>query len=116
MKINQVCYRSLNLKTNKPWTLEAYESMGGYSVWRKILKNKIPPEKIIEDLKASGLRGRGGAGFPTGLKWSFIPRNMPGQKYVICNSDEGEPGTCKDRFILDNEPHKLLEGIVIAVS
>jgi NADH-quinone oxidoreductase subunit F len=114
LKINQVCYRTLNLGVDKPWSLEAYESVGGYSVWKKILKEKIPPEKIIEDLKASGLRGRGGAGFPTGLKWSFVPRNMPSQKYVVCNSDEGEPGTCKDRDIMRYNPHQLIEGMAIA--
>jgi NADH-quinone oxidoreductase subunit F len=80
----------------------------------KILTNKIPPEEIIDEIKSSGLRGRGGAGFPTGLKWSFIPRNVPGQKYIICNSDEGEPGTCKDREILRNNPHQLIEGMAIA--
>ena len=114
MKFNQVCYRSLNLNVKDPWSLKSYLSMGGYSSLKKILTDKIPAEKIIEDLKASGLRGRGGAGFPTGLKWSFIPRNMPGQKYVICNSDEGEPGTCKDRDIHRYNPHQLIEGMAIA--
>ena len=109
---NQVCFRSLNLE--KPWTLKTYESIGGYQQWRKILQEKTPPEKIIDDLKKSALRGRGGAGFPTGLKWSFIARNTPGQKYVICNSDEGEPGTCKDREILRFNPHQVLEGLAIA--
>jgi NADH-quinone oxidoreductase subunit F len=69
---------------------------------------------IIEEMKTSGLRGRGGAGFPTGLKWSFMPRQFPGQKYLVCNSDEGEPGTCKDRDILAFNPHIVIEGMIIA--
>ncbi len=96
-----------------PWTLAAYESTGGYSQWRKILKERTPPTEIIDAVKASGLRGRGGAGFPTGLKWSFMPRNAPGQKYLVCNSDEGEPGTFKDRDILRYNPHALIEGMAI---
>jgi len=111
IKLNQVCYRVLDLPES--WTLKAYESIGGWSVWRKILKEKITPEQIIADLKSGVLRGRGGAGFPTGLKWSFIPHSAPGQKYFLCNSDEGEPGTCKDRDILCYNPHQLLEGIAI---
>jgi len=98
----------------KPWSLEAYLSVGGYQVWKKILQEKISPDEIINELKLSNLRGRGGAGFPTGLKWSFMPRNKPGQKYVVCNSDEGEPGTFKDRDILRYNPHQLIEGMAIA--
>ena len=109
---NEVCLRTYHLK--RPWSLKTYESVGGYSYWKKILADKIPPEDIIETLKASGLRGRGGAGFPTGLKWSFMPKNIAGQKYVVCNSDEGEPGTCKDREILLSNPHQLIEGMAIA--
>ena len=109
---NQVCYRTLHLE--QPWTLKAYESVGGYQVWRKILKEKTSPAELLEELKSSSLRGRGGAGFPTGLKWSFINRDNPGQKYVICNSDESEPGTCKDRDILRYNPHQLIEGMAIA--
>ncbi len=108
----QVCFRTLEF--DQPWTLENYLKVGGYSVWKKILKEKTPPEEIIEQLKTSALRGRGGAGFPTGLKWSFMPRQAPGQKYIICNSDEGEPGTCKDRDILRFNPHQLVEGMAIA--
>jgi NADH-quinone oxidoreductase subunit F len=89
-------------------------SVGGYEQLKKILKEKIPPEDIIEELKTSSLRGRGGAGFPTGLKWSFMPRTAEGQKYIVCNSDEGEPGTCKDRDILRYNPHQLIEGMIIA--
>ncbi len=109
---NEVCFRTLDLDT--PWSLEAYESVGGYSSLRKIIAGELDHEKIIDELKLSALRGRGGAGFPTGLKWSFMPRNMPGQKYVVCNSDEGEPGTFKDRDILRFNPHQLIEGMAIA--
>ncbi|WP_455221698.1 NADH-quinone oxidoreductase subunit NuoF [Kaarinaea lacus] len=109
---NEVCFSTLHL--DKPWTLSAYESSGGYKVWKRILKEKTSPEEIISELKTSALRGRGGAGFPTGLKWSFMPRNTPGQKYIVCNSDEGEPGTCKDRDILRYNPHALIEGMAIA--
>lgn len=109
---NQVCYRTFHLQ--EPWTMKTYEQVGGYSVWRKILAEKMAPQQIIEELKTSALRGRGGAGFPTGLKWSFMNRNAPIQKYVVCNSDEGEPGTCKDREILQNNPHQLIEGMAIA--
>jgi NADH-quinone oxidoreductase subunit F len=98
----------------RPWTLAAYESTGGYAAWRKILAEKIPPGEIVNEIKASGLRGRGGAGFPTGLKWSFMPRNTPDQKYIVCNSDEGEPGTFKDRDILRFNPHSLIEGMAIS--
>ena len=109
---NEVCFRTLHL--DKPYTLESYKSVGGYEVLEKILKNKTPAEEIIEELKTSALRGRGGAGFPTGLKWSFMPRQAEGQKYIVCNSDEGEPGTCKDRDILRYNPHQLIEGMIIA--
>lgn len=110
--MNQICYRTLSHA--KPWSLEAYLSVGGYEVLKKILKEQTPPENIIAELKTSALRGRGGAGFPTGLKWSFVPRSKPGQKYVVCNSDEGEPGTFKDRDILRYNPHQLIEGMIIA--
>ncbi len=109
---NDVCFRTLHL--DQPWTLDSYRSVGGYSVWEKILKEKMPADAIIAELKTSVLRGRGGAGFPTGLKWSFMPRNVGGQKYIVCNSDEGEPGTCKDRDILRYNPHQLVEGMAIA--
>ena len=109
---NEVCLR--NFDQDRPWLLEQYQSAGGYEVLKRILREKTPPEEIIEEVKASGLRGRGGAGFPTGLKWSFISRNAPGQKYVVCNSDEGEPGTFKDRDILRYHPHLVIEGMIIA--
>ena len=95
------------------WHLEDYVARGGYAQLRRILEEKIPQEQVIADVKASGLRGRGDAGFPTGLKWSFMPRQFPGQKYLVCNSDEGEPGTFKDRDILRWNPHALIEGMVI---
>ncbi len=109
---NEVCFRTLQF--DKPWTLENYKKVGGYKVLEDIIKNKTDPTKLIAELKTSALRGRGGAGFPTGLKWSFVNRNSPGQKYVVCNSDEGEPGTCKDRDIMRYNPHQLIEGMIIA--
>lgn len=109
---NEVCFRTLHLDNS--WTLDNYLSVGGYEVLKKILAEKTPAETLIEELKTSALRGRGGAGFPTGLKWSFMPRNAEGQKYIVCNSDEGEPGTCKDRDILRYNPHQLIEGMIIA--
>jgi NADH-quinone oxidoreductase subunit F len=112
VELNQVCYRTSHLPES--WTLKAYLSVGGYSAWKRILKEQTPPQVIIDELKISALRGRGGAGFPTGLKWSFMNRNSPVQKYVVCNSDEGEPGTCKDRDILRFNPHQLIEGMAIA--
>ena len=99
---------------DKPWALDSYLQQGGYQAWKKILAEKIPQEQIIDTVKQSGLRGRGGAGFPTGLKWSFMPRSAPGQKYILCNSDESEPGTCKDRDILRFNPHSVIEGMAIA--
>ena len=112
MELNAVCY--LTRQFDQPWTWENYLRIGGYESWRRILAENIPPETVIEQIKASGLRGRGGAGFPTGLKWSFMPRNVTGQKYVVCNSDESEPGTCKDRDILRFNPHTVIEGMAIA--
>jgi NADH-quinone oxidoreductase subunit F len=94
--------------------LDNYVKAGGYQALRKVLAEKMSPDAIIAEVKASGLRGRGGAGFPTGLKWSFMPRNYDGVKYLVCNSDEGEPGTCKDRDILRYNPHMLIEGMAIA--
>ncbi len=110
--VNEVCLRTLDL--DRPWLLETYRSRGGYEVLTRVLKAQTPVEEIIDEVKKSGLRGRGGAGFPTGLKWSFIARNAPGQKFVVCNSDEGEPGTFKDRDILRYNPHQLIEGMILA--
>ncbi len=100
--------------TGLNWGLADYEARGGYRALRKIIDEKMPPEAIIAELKKSGLRGRGGAGFPTGLKWSFMPRQFSGQKYLVCNSDEGEPGTFKDRDLMRYNPHILIEGMAIA--
>src|SRR5262252_3002723 len=101
------------LKLERSWTLASYRSIGGYEVWEKLLREKPPREQVIDQVNASGLRGRGGAGFPTGTKWSFMPRNSPVQKYMVCNSDESEPGTCHDRDILRYNPHALIEGMAI---
>ncbi len=109
---NAVCFSHRDHEQS--WTLDAYKAAGGYQVWEKILREGITPEQIIDEMKASGLRGRGGAGFPTGLKWSFMPRTAEGQKYIVRNSDEGEPGTCKDRDILRYNPHSVIEGMCIA--
>ena len=109
---NEVCYRTLGL--DRPWSIETYTGLGGYEAWKKILAGQLTFEQVIDEVKKSGLRGRGGAGFPTGLKWTFMPRNAPVQKYVVCNSDESEPGTCKDRDILRFNPHALVEGMAIA--
>lgn len=109
--MNEVCFKNIGKK--KCHSLEVYKESGGYEIWHKILKGELTSEEIINELKISGLRGRGGAGFPTGLKWSFMPRNADGKKYVVCNSDEGEPGTCKDRDILRFNPHAVIEGMAI---
>ena len=108
---NLVCFRTLDME--EPWTLESYLEVGGYEAWKRILAGEMTPAEVIEAVKASGLRGRGGAGFPTGLKWSFMPRNPELQKYVVCNSDESEPGTCHDRDILRYNPHSVIEGMAI---
>nr|WP_315185692.1 NADH-quinone oxidoreductase subunit NuoF [uncultured Albidiferax sp.] len=100
------------------WHLKDYEARGGYQALRKILGKDggegLTQDQVIATVKESALRGRGGAGFPTGLKWSFMPRQFPGQKYLVCNSDEGEPGTCKDRDIMQYNPHIVIEGMAIA--
>ncbi|MCL1824833.1 MAG: NADH-quinone oxidoreductase subunit NuoF [Betaproteobacteria bacterium] len=101
------------LDGDRTWRLQDYVARGGYEAFRKIIAEKTPPDVIIAELKASDLRGRGGAGFPTGLKWSFMPRSFPGDKYLACNSDEGEPGTFKDRDILRYNPHTVIEGMLI---
>ena len=109
---NQVVYTTL--KYDQPWTYENYLKIGGYEAWKKILNDKMSPEDVVGEIKASGLRGRGGAGFPTGLKWSFMPKLAEGgQNYLVVNSDESEPGTCKDRDIHRFNPHSLIEGMLI---
>lgn len=110
--VGPVCYRTL--AQEQSWTLETYKKMGGYAVLRRVLQEKIPREHIIEEIKKAALRGRGGAGFPTGLKWTFMNPNTLGPRYLICNSDEGEPGTCKDREILQRNPHQVIEGMILA--
>jgi len=110
---NLVCFATLKFD-KEPWSLENYYKVGGYEAWQRVLNGELDRAKIIEEIKASGLRGRGGAGFPTGLKLSFMPANAPGQKYLVCNSDESEPGTCHDRDILRYNPHALIEGMAIA--
>ncbi|MFO1225887.1 NADH-quinone oxidoreductase subunit NuoF [Roseateles sp.] len=113
--ISPQIYADLN---GKNWSIKDYEARGGYAALRKILGKDggepMTPDQVIAEVKTSALRGRGGAGFPTGLKWSFMPRQFPGQKYLVCNSDEGEPGTCKDREILMHNPHIVIEGMAIA--
>src|SRR5690349_19283650 len=108
---HQVVYTTLNFDT--PWSMDSYEKVDGYKAWRKILAEKPDPASLIDEIKKSSLRGRGGAGFPTGLKWSFMPKGTM-QKYILCNSDESEPGTCKDRDILRFNPHAVVEGLAIA--
>jgi len=102
------------LRTGTDASLKAYQKLGGYAQLKRIVTEGVKPIDIINQVKLSGLRGRGGAGFPTGLKWSFMPRYYDGIKYLVCNSDEGEPGTFKDRDILRYNPHQLIEGMAIA--
>jgi NADH-quinone oxidoreductase subunit F len=108
MAVFNVC-----LNPDKDHSLKNYLQKGGYQAWKKILAEKTDQNEIIDTVKASALRGRGGAGFPTGLKWSFMPKDAPVQKYVLCNSDESEPGTCHDRDILRYNPHAVIEGMAI---
>ena len=121
----QSCFHGRHIKpqiladlSGSNWRLKDYEARGGYQALKKILAQGegagMTPDQVIADVKLGGLRGRGGAGFPTGLKWSFMPRQFPGQKYLVCNSDEGEPGTCKDRDIMQFNPHSVIEGMAIA--
>ena len=129
---NQTCFHDRHIEpqiykdlNGSNWRLKDYIARGGYSALKKILGKDGAPvaegatagmtqDQVIATVKESALRGRGGAGFPTGLKWSFMPRSFPGQKYLVCNSDEGEPGTCKDRDILEFNPHIVIEGMAIA--
>ena len=107
---NEMCFATLDHP--EPWSLKAYESVGGYRVWKQILAKPPPRRALVEQIKSSGLRGRGGAGFPTGVKWGFMPDCD--ESYLVCNADESEPGTCKDRDILRFNPHALIEGMAIA--
>ena len=110
--INPVLTAGLN--GDDGWSLKDYVARGGYQQLKRILETKMTQEDVISEVKKSVLRGRGGAGFPTGLKWSFMPRSFPGDKYVVCNTDEGEPGTFKDRDIMRYNPHAVIEGMIIA--
>lgn len=112
VELNLCCYRNNHLE--KSWDIDTYISQGGYQIWKKVLAGDLSPQEIIDEVKTSNLRGRGGAGFPTGLKWSFMNRQAPGPKYIVCNSDESEPGTFKDRDIMRYNPHQLIEGMMIA--
>jgi NADH-quinone oxidoreductase subunit F len=102
-----------NIDVPDSHTLAVYRSRGGYRAWEEVVKN-FRPEQLIEEVKASGLRGRGGAGFPTGMKWSFVPKDSPKPKYLVCNADESEPGTFKDRLLIEKDPHAVIEGTLIA--
>jgi NADH-quinone oxidoreductase subunit F len=121
---HETCFHGRHIKpiiladlNGENWHLQDYEARGGYQALRQILAQTgvgMTPEQVTTTVKESSLRGRGGAGFPTGLKWSFMPRQYSGAKYLVCNSDEGEPGTCKDREILQFNPHIVIEGMIIA--
>ncbi|MCE5393982.1 MAG: NADH-quinone oxidoreductase subunit NuoF [Acidithiobacillus sp.] len=110
--VNGVTLRNRGLPNSH--RLQTYVDTGGYVALRKVLQEAMSPDQIIAELKTSALRGRGGAGFPTGLKWSFMPKGVSGMKYLLCNADEGEPGTCKDRDIMRYDPHRMIEGMIIA--
>ncbi|NLR74063.1 NADH-quinone oxidoreductase subunit NuoF [Leeia aquatica] len=109
-----VIFEGVDTSNPDCWTLASYQARGGYSALKRLIENQVPQDEVIAEVKNSSLRGRGGAGFPTGLKWSFMPRSFPGDKYIVCNSDEGEPGTFKDRDIMWFNPHALIEGMIIA--
>ncbi len=111
MQSGPIAYATM--RQDPPWSLSSYEQVGGYQALRRVIDQKLTPEDVIAQIKDSGLRGRGGAGFPTGLKWSFMPRKANVQSYVVCNSDESEPGTCHDRDILRYNPHAVIEGMII---
>jgi NADH-quinone oxidoreductase subunit F len=102
-----------NIDAADSHTLAAYQARGGYRAWEKVVRS-MKPEQLIDEVKASGLRGRGGAGFPTGMKWSFVPKDNPKPKYLVCNADESEPGTFKDRLLIEKDPHAIIEGTLIA--
>src|SRR3954453_19345202 len=103
--------RRIHLENSR--SLDVYRRNGGYEAIKKVL-DSMSPDDVINEVKKSALRGRGGAGFPTGLKWSFVPKGSPKPKYVVCNADESEPGTFKDRAIMEEDPHELIEGCLIA--
>src|SRR5881296_1458280 len=103
--------RRVHLENSR--SLEVYRRNGGYEAIKKVL-DSMSPDEVINDVKRSALRGRGGAGFPTGMKWSFVPKDSPKPKYVVCNADESEPGSFKDRYLMEYDPHALIEGMIIA--
>src|SRR5690349_9704131 len=102
-----------NIQDPRTKEIDRYIELGGYTAARRLV-NELTPAEVIETTKATGLRGRGGAGFPTGMKWSFVPKNTGKPTYLCCNADESEPGTCKDRVIMERDPHQLIEGMIIA--
>jgi NADH-quinone oxidoreductase subunit F len=102
-----------NIDVPDSHTLATYRARGGYRSWEKVVQT-MKPEQLIDEVKASGLRGRGGAGFPTGMKWSFVPKDSPKPRYLVCNADESEPGTFKDRLLIEKDPHAIIEGTLIA--
>ncbi|HEX8567091.1 MAG TPA: NADH-quinone oxidoreductase subunit NuoF [Pyrinomonadaceae bacterium] len=115
MRIEAIGCEPLQLKRvhlKDSHTLKVYQDNGGYQSLKKALN--MSADDIINEVKASALRGRGGAGFPTGMKWSFVPRTSPKPKYIVCNADESEPGTFKDRYLMERDPHALIEGMLIA--
>src|SRR3982750_414548 len=101
-----------NMRLQNPTSIDTYLSQGGYQDFMKA--SKMTQDEIINEVKTSNLRGRGGAGFPTGMKWGFVPRTSPKPKYIVVNGDESEPGTCKDRALMENDPHMLIEGVLIS--
>src|SRR6266568_35756 len=103
--------RRVHLENSR--SLDVYRANGGYEAIKKTL-DSMSPYDVINEVKKSQLRGRGGAGFPTGMKWSFVPKDSPKEKYVVCNADESEPGTFKDRYLMERDPHMLIEGMLIA--
>src|SRR5690349_23303512 len=105
--------RRVHLENSR--SLDVYRRNGGYEAIKKVLDG-MSPDDVINEVKKSSLRGRGGAGFPTGMKWSFVPKDSPKPKYVVCNADESEPGTFKDRYLMERDPHMLIEGMLIAAS
>ncbi len=111
--VKGVVFEGVEFENPDSWRLEEYVKRGGYAALQKIVNEKMTQDAVIAEMKTSALRGRGGAGFPTGLKWSFMPRSFPGQKYLVCNTDEGEPGTFKDLDIIKYNPHALIEGMII---
>src|SRR6059058_6346099 len=103
--------RRVDLENSR--SLDVYRANGGYEAIKKVL-DSMSPDDVINEVKKSALRGRGGAGFPTGMKWSFVPKDSPKPKYLVCNADESEPGTFKDRLLIEKDPHAVVEGTLIA--